>query len=79
MKTKRRKVTPAVEKCAKFAKTLFGVPKTEGEAEDAKWHREHARCGGPLNNPRRPDSVPRSRHDFHGAVCSATSWPTSRL
>jgi len=37
-----RKVSPAFERFAKFAKAVFGVPKKEIEAEDEKWHRERA-------------------------------------
>jgi hypothetical protein len=36
------KLTPAFERFAKFAKSIFGVPKKEVEAEDEKWHRERA-------------------------------------
>ncbi len=36
------KVSLAFEKFAKFAKAVFGVPKTEIEAEDQKWRRERA-------------------------------------
>jgi hypothetical protein len=41
MKSKR-KLPPAFERFAKFAKSVFGVPKTEVEAEHEKWRREKA-------------------------------------
>jgi hypothetical protein len=41
-KHKARKLSPAFERFAKFAKAVFGVPKTEVEAEDAKWRSERA-------------------------------------
>jgi hypothetical protein len=37
-----RKVPQQFERFAKFAKTVFGVPKTEVEVEHEKWQRERA-------------------------------------
>jgi hypothetical protein len=33
------KLPPAFERFAKTAKAVFGVPRTEAEAEDEKWRR----------------------------------------
>jgi hypothetical protein len=45
-KNKAHKLPPAFARFAKFAKAVFGVPKTEVEAEDAKWRSERAERRG---------------------------------